>query len=121
VAGRLWQIYCDESCTEKGHEHMVLGGIMLPIDLSEHINKKVDEWRAATHEKGELKWVKVTKKKYPMYSGVARATLARIRASEMSFKSTIIPQREIDYKKFHNNDEELGLAKLTYQFLYHSS
>ena len=61
---------------------MVLGGIMLPVDLADHINKKVDDWRRETHEKGELKWVKVTKCKYNMYRGFARSTLARVRALE---------------------------------------
>ena len=93
---------------------------MLPADLADHITRKVEDWREATHEKGELKWVKVSKKKYRMYRNFAIATLARIRSLEMSFKSTIITQNDIDFKRFHNNDEELGLAKLTYQFLYHS-
>lgn len=118
--GRLFHIYCDESCTEPSHQYMVFGGIMIPREKAEELSISVKKWRTRANMTAELKWKKVTSNKYQHYREYVDGVLNRVKKQEMAFRSVVLRHSDMDCRRFHGGNQELQFYKFMFQFLYNS-
>ncbi len=119
MAGQKYHIYCDESCTDRCHSHMVFGGIMLPAATAKQLASLVGEWRVRKNMTSELKWQKITTYKFAEYKEYVHGIMRHIHRKEISFRSVVFDKQLLDYKTFHAGNRELGFYKLWFQFLNH--
>lgn len=110
--GRLYHIYCDESCTDKPHTCMVFGGIILPVERVHQIEQAMAEWRSVANMHAELKWAKITSNKFANYADLVRMTMRHVRQREMLFRSIVFDRCHIDYRGFWGRDHRQGFYGL---------
>src|SRR5687767_12861190 len=113
---RGFHIYCDESSTT-AHRYMVYAGIIVATNNLPKLRRLMAEWRTATGMHRELKWEKVSKKKYPEYVSLVDLLFDLIRSRRVHFKCFVLDTRDKGYRAFSEGDSELGFYKFYYQFL----
>lgn len=119
MPGRLYHIYCDESCTGKDHTHMVFGGIMLPADRVAAFEDSVPQWRERVNMRSELKWNKVTDNKLAEYKEFVHGIFRYIDKKELAFRSIVFKRCDLDHSTLRAKNNELGFNKLMFTFLFH--
>ena len=112
-----FHVFCDESHTE--HRFMVYGGIVIPSRDTAKFDAEVNAWRARSNMTGELKWTKVTDQRLPKYRSLLDLYFANVRRDGPHFKAAVFDMSQVNYKKYHRGDKELGFYKFYYQFLLH--
>jgi len=113
-----FHVYRDESDTDSGKRYMVYGGIIVADNNLPRIEREIANWRITHKMHRELKWVKVSKKKYSEYRSLmdlffSLASHGRL----LHFKAFIVDTRAAEYRVFSRGDNELGFYKFYYQFL----
>src|SRR5262245_57488940 len=119
MAGTIYHAYCDESCTDKGHTHMVLAGILATADVARDFRAQTQAWRVAANMKRELKWTRITNGKLRQYQEFVASGLSRIRSQAFAFRSLVIKKSQLDYERYHDGDEEKALRRFIYLLVYH--
>jgi len=114
----IYHIYCDESRQSKDR-FMVLGGIIIPAEHIDQINKTMQQFRHEQKMFSELKWTKVTNQKLAEYKRFVEYFFALNNSDKLHFHSILVDNHRIDYKKFGKGDKEVGFYKLYYQLLLH--
>jgi len=114
--GTLFHVYCDES-RQTADRYMVLGGIIATAENAARFESAMAMYREAQNMKAGIKWQKVSNQKLSEYR--ALIDLFWTFRNALHFKSIVIDTSQIDYKKYHKGDRELGFYKFMYQFLLH--
>jgi hypothetical protein len=112
-----YHVYCDES--SMGCRFMVYGGIITLAASVPTLDQRITDWRRHHNMNAELKWSKVSKAKLDKYISLVDFFFQYAGMDGLHFKSVVFDTSQIDYKKHHNSDEELGFYKFYYQFLLH--
>ncbi len=117
--GTLYHVYCDESRQTKDR-YMVFGAIIIPFRRIDDFEKAMTLWRDSQNMKAELKWTKVSDAKLREYKSLVDLFFALAGNNTLHFRSVVFDTSQIDYKKYHKGDKELGFYKFFYQFLLHN-
>jgi len=120
MSGAIYHIYCDESCTEKGHSHMVFGGVMARTDTAQEFRNTISQWRDSCHMRGEMKWTKITRNKYQRYLEFTNHSLECVKNKAIMFRSVVFEHKQIDYRTHHKGNKNRGYCVLTYEFLFNA-
>ena len=64
-------VYADESCKDN-HKYLILGGICAEFEKIDEITSILSDVRRAHNTYGEVKWGKVSKRKYKFYEDYVR-------------------------------------------------
>jgi hypothetical protein len=112
-------IYCDES-RQTGARFMVLGGIVIPDDKLVSINQALQKYRREEHMTAELKWIKVTNRKFGKYKLFVDHFFALNIRDCAHFHSMILDSHQFNHRKFNEGKTDLGYYKFLYQLLLHS-
>lgn len=96
---------------------MLLGGIIVePSSLVEML-EGLSSWRKKHNMAAELKWSKVSKQKLEEYKSLVDGFFKRAEMGHMHFCCVVFSN--VNYKKYHDGNKELGFYKLYCQFLVH--
>src|SRR5262245_9574614 len=106
MPGTVYHAYCDESCTDAGHSHMALSGILTTAEAAARYREHMAVWRVQANMMSELKWQKVTNDKSREYQEYVATGMGHIQAKAFAFRSLIIQKSELDYRRFHDGDRE---------------
>lgn len=110
-----YNIYCDESRVEnKDYDLMAIGALIIPRHKKDEITaflKSLFTQHKFTHE---LKWVKVRDNYERFYEALIGYFLEN---PDIQFRSIVVDRTKLDYKKFHDSDEELAFFKFYYLLL----
>jgi len=115
IANNIYNIYCDESRVEnRDSKNMVIGAVEIfrkekPVIVGEL--KNIYKEHQFVHE---LKWTKVHNKFLPFYKKLIDYFLSN---SSMRFRCIIVDKTKVDFKQYHDNDEELAFFKFYYLLL----
>jgi hypothetical protein len=113
----IHHIHCDESQT--GARFVVYGGIITSGRNVEWFDGLMEQWRAHHNMRKELKWTKVTNQKYEEYRSLVDLFFEHADLHRLYFKSVVFDMEQVDYRTYHDGDEELGFYRFYYQFLLH--
>ena len=116
-APTVHHVHCDESQT--GARFVVYGGIIVPGKNVEWFDALIEKWRGEQNMHKELKWTKVTNQKYKEYKSLVDLFFEHADLHRLHFKSVVFDTAQVDYKTYHDDDEELGFYKFYYHFLLH--
>lgn len=119
MAGTIYHAYCDESCTDKGHSHMVLAGILSTAENALDFRDHMREWRVRTNMTKELKWTRVSSGRLLHYRDYVSNGLQRIHSQAFAFRSLVIKKSELDYAHYHDGDEEKAFRRFIYTLVFH--
>ena len=108
-------IFVDESRISKGR-FQLFGSLWLPRERQDEFRRGFWKiWDSGfPSRKSELKWTKVSKGKLDNYKKFMDFFLNFPRAD---FRCVVLDTHTIDYKEYHDGDEELGFYKFLYFFL----
>lgn len=112
---RLFRIFCDESGT--GCRYMVFGGVVVQPASMSYVTEIIAGVRTKHAIHGEFKWGKVSRTKLPAYLGLVEAFESL--TDHIHFKALIVDSSQIDYRKYHEGDHELGFYKFYWHLLYY--
>ncbi|MCX6737018.1 MAG: DUF3800 domain-containing protein [Candidatus Parcubacteria bacterium] len=113
----IYNIYCDESYIDNPRANfMIIGALFVRRDEVPNIKNKIKELQNRYYIRGELKWVKTSKKSLKFYEELFKY-LFSLEASVLCYKCIVVDKREINYKKYHNDDKELAFYKFYYELL----
>ena len=115
----LYHIYCDETCSDKGHNYMVLAGIMAEVGSAKVYRDELLRWRRERRMYNELKWTRVSANKILEYTDFVETAIDKIKRGEIVFQAMVLDKTQIDYNKHQKGDKELGFYKFFFQLLYH--
>ncbi|MCH7471422.1 hypothetical protein IIA79_00520 [bacterium] len=107
-------IYCDETYTSDA-ELFAIGGLWLPKDLLPDVIARITSVRNTHNYYREMKWHKVGTGKFAMYCDLADVFFHY--GDELAFNCIVVRKAEVDYKRFHAGDEQLGFRKFYYLLL----
>lgn len=105
-----YNIYCDESSTT-AKRYMLIGGLWVPWYAERPIRVALQNVREEYALGSEMKWIKVSQSKLSAYKEFVDTFIC---APGVSFKCIVLDTRVIDYKRYHNNDKDLGFYKFYY-------
>lgn len=109
-------IYCDESSVDNpGLQYMTIGSLWISRNKVKEIKKKVKEIQNKHFLKGELKWIKTSKKSILFYTELFDLLFSY--KDDLEFKCIVIDKAKIDYDRFHNRDKDLAFYKFYYFLL----
>lgn len=119
------EVYCDESrldllTTKKKTDdrYMVIGSIWISRGYRNIFKDKVKQIRAKYGVPyGEMKWKNVAPSKLDFYKEII--TLFFDEGNNIGFRCIVVDSEQVDLKKYHESDPELGFYKFYYQLLYH--
>jgi hypothetical protein len=118
------EIYCDESrqdlFSNKGaineyNRYICIGGISVSETARKEMKLKIKEIQKKHNVLGEFKWKRVTPSKYEFYEELIDLFFSY--DNNVRFRCVVIDARQIDMKKYNNDDSELGFYKFYYQLL----
>ena len=113
----IYNIYCDESCIDNpGANFMIIGALFIKRDEVPNIKNRIKELQNKYYIRGELKWVKASGKSLKFYEELFKY-LVSLEAPVLSYKCIVVDKREVDYKRYHNEDKELAFYKFYYELL----
>ena len=109
-------VYCDESCHDLTghHDFMAIGSIWVPREKKRELSKKFCAQCNACSLRGEIKWRKVSRKKFDAYESLVDFFFDQ---PEIRFRSIVVDQRKLDVDTFHGKDKELAFYKFYYEML----
>lgn len=109
-------VYCDESRHDTGPEagYMAIGSLWIPRDQKPLINNALKQLRREVGLLGEMKWSKVSNKKFESYCRIVDFFFDQ---QEMDFRVIVVDHSRVDYDNYHDGDRELGFYKFYYQAL----
>ena len=109
-------IFVDESRINPTNRYQLFGSIWFPRELQEKIRSQFWQlWdKSFETRKSELKWTKVSKSKLSVYKKFVDLFYS---FPKTDFRYVVLDRHAIDYKKFHDSNEELGFYKFLYFFL----
>jgi hypothetical protein len=110
-----YTVYCDESRHDGSarNPYLAIGGLWVPTAQKAALTK---ELRALLKEQGlgaELKWSKVSEKKFAAYQAVIDFFFTR----ELRFRVILVEQAKLKYGQFKDGDGELGFYTFYYEML----
>lgn len=108
-----YNIFCDEAAINSAR-YMLIGGLWIPWEAEAPARACLSEVRAAHRLTAEMKWVKVSQTKLTAYQDFLDVFW---QIPELFFKCIVIDTHELDYRKFHKGDKELGFYKFYYQLI----
>jgi hypothetical protein len=117
--GKLLHIYCDES-RQTGERYMALGGIIVPAAAISGIEAMASAYRHKHRMHAELKWSRVSEKKYSEYQQFVDHFFDLNKDNKMHFHAMLIDTHQLDHRTHNDRDPELGMYKFFYQLLIHS-
>jgi hypothetical protein len=95
---------------------MVIGALFIDRASAPEIKKKIKDIQNSHGTKGELKWVKTSKKIIPFYEELL-SYLFSLDESIITFRCILIDKTELNYEKYHQGDKDLAFYKFYYQLL----
>ncbi len=113
----FYNIYCDESSVDNpNRKFMTIGALFIKRNIIPEIRKKIKEIQSKHRIKGELKWVKTSRKTLKFYKELFNY-LFSLPNSNLEFRTIVIDKSRVDYKKYHDEDRELAFYKFYYFLL----
>lgn len=110
-------IYADESSIDNlNAQDMIIGAVFLNRKKVSEIKRNIEQIKEKFSIRGELKWVKTSKRVLPFYKELFEY-LFSLGEEDFSFKCIKIKRAEIDYEKYHEGDKELAFYKFYYELL----
>jgi hypothetical protein len=117
-----WEVYCDETRPElfvagpaaRVNTHAAIGSVWIRGDLRSALKAQVVELRAQHGIWGEAKWTKVTTHSLAFYKELADIVLL---GPDVRFRCIVIDATQLDLRRYHEDDPELGFYKFYYQML----
>lgn len=115
-----YNIYCDESChlVSDGEDIMILGGISIPLEQVQTVNKQIRELKVKhnLNTSLEIKWTKVSNGKIGFYKDLVRYFFEN---PYLSFRGVIATKkRSLDYASF-NLTHDSWYYRMYYLLLRH--
>lgn len=106
--GRLYSVYCDESChlLTDPYSVMVLGGIWCPKDIVRDVTLRLREIKIehGLSRQFELKWTKVSPGQLAYYEAVVELFFAN---ADLHFRALIIPDKSsLNHEVFGQTHDE---------------
>ncbi len=98
---------------------MVLGAIVIPAHVEEQALATIQAVLERRSMFGELKWVKVSKAKLPVYQEVARSFFEFAAANGIEFHAMVVNCYQLDHNAYNEGDSELGFNKFVFNLLHH--
>lgn len=114
-----YHVYCDESSTDKGHQYMVFGGVMLRQSTAHSLRESISRWKVTNGLHSEIKWTSTDHTRLERYKEFATGIVRYAERGDLRIKAIVIDQSKIDYKRYHDNDKDLGYYKFLYQYVLH--
>jgi hypothetical protein len=112
-----WHCYCDETCTDKPHRYMAIGGVMIRVDEARRIRDDNHAWRRTHDMMSELKWQKVSKRKIAEYLYFAHKRLNDVKAKRFAFGALVLDRHKLDHAGYNRGEEITGQSKFLYQLI----
>lgn len=115
------EIYCDESrpdlfTTEKPYDnYLLIGGLKLLAEDRQNVKTSIIEIRNKYKIHTEFKWKKVSSSKIDFYKELIDLFFRF--EDRLRFRCIVVEVSEIDLKRYHDNDAELGFYKFYYFLL----
>lgn len=109
-------VYCDES-RHDGAAHnrfMAIGSLWLPRGRKAELTQDFRALRENVGLKGEVKWNKVSTKKFEAYQKLIDFFFAQ---PDLRFRAILVEQSKLDLNQFHGGDRELGFYKFYFEML----
>lgn len=122
-----FEVYCDESRQDlfsnkesisDNNKYICIGGIWVEDIIRENLKNEIKKLKDKYSLYGEFKWKTVSPSKYDFFDDLVELFLS-YSERELRFRCIVIDSRDIDMKKYNNNDSELGFYKFYYQLLNH--
>lgn len=111
----VFNIYCDESSVEnKNLRFMVIGSLFLPRNKKQIKAKQIKKLLERSKAYNELKWSKTTRRNLKAMELIVDYILGDV---DFSFRFIVVDKKKIDFKTYHENDEELAFFKFYYLML----
>lgn len=111
----IFNLYCDESRIENtDSQFMVIGALEIPRKEKKYITNELKEIYKSYQFIHELKWTKVNRKFIPFYEKLIDYFLSN---PFICFRCIVVNKKQVDLKKFHQEDEELAFFKFYYLLL----
>lgn len=117
------ELYCDESRQDlfynkevitENNRYIFIGGICIDHDNRHNIKDKINKLKKKyALVNSELKWNKITSKYVDLYKELIDIYVE----NEIEFRSICIDASQLNLKKFHKSNPELGFYKFYYQLL----
>jgi len=112
-----YNIYCDESRIDNPEDNfMVIGGVFVAREKVREIAEKIKEIKEKHQFKGEMKWVKVDKKKKLFLESLIDY-IVKLDSSMFSFHCIVVEKDKVKYDTYHQGDKELAFFKFMYELL----
>lgn len=100
-------IYCDEGSINSAR-YMLIGGLWVPWETEQSMRDALKSVRNSHRLTAEMKWTKISKSKLGAYLDYVDVFW---KFPQVRFNCIVIDTHELDYKKFHRGDKELGFYK----------
>jgi hypothetical protein len=116
-------VYCDESYPDlfssqnPQAQFLVIGSLWLSRVDRDRFKAGIHELRDQYKIGGEFKWTKVSPSKLEFY--ITLLTWFYNQADALRFRCIVIDHQQVNFIRFHQNDQELGFYKFYYQMLHH--
>jgi len=107
-------VFIDES-SQTGHRYLVLGGIIIPSNLTEEFVRRLSERRLPELPQGEMKWGKVSRLKLPAYKRVIDFFFTDEFREVVHFHSLVVDMTKHNNHKFNAGNREIGFNKEVFQ------
>lgn len=109
--------FCDESGIDGTARYMAIGGVWIHDRVGElsRIRKGLDDCKWMHGISAEMKWGKVSQDKLAAYKAFVDEFFGA--ATAMDFRCIIVDKHVLNYRKFHNNNKELGFYKFYFLLL----
>lgn len=119
-----FDVYCDESRQdifttkkERGDNYLLIGSLWLPYEKRDKIKAEIREVRIKYNYFSEIKWKKVSTSYLKLYYSLVDLFIEF--NLDLRFRCIAVNASNVDFVKYHVNDEELGFYKFYYQMLHH--
>jgi hypothetical protein len=109
-------VYCDESrhdCSAQ-NRYMSIGGLWVPRSVKTELTKEFRALRESVGLKGEIKWAKVSEKKWEPYQKLVDFFFDH---HDLRYRVIVVNQEKVNVAKFHSGDRELGFYKFYFEML----
>ncbi len=113
---KTFNYYCDESThlPNDNMPYMLLGYVSVPYHQMKIHSDAIKEIRNKHKVFGEIKWSKISAKKYDFYADLVDYFFA----SDLSFRAIVIKKEQIANHNYHQ-DHDTFYYKMYYQLVYH--
>lgn len=117
-----WEVYCDETHPElfvagpeaKVSTHAAIGSVWIRTVDRAMLKRRINVLRTSYNIWGEAKWTKVTESSLEFYKALSDLVLTD---TGVRFRSIVIDATQLDLRRYHEDDPELGFYKFYYQML----